>query len=146
MEGNPYTPPQAKLHGDTPGSTAGKKTGGSVFQIFFSTKGRMSRKIYFLYIILPLLSVYFLMGIFLGFFPERLDQLLILYWVFTVVAGWISVVTLIKRIHDFGKSGWYCLLSIFPYVGVLFLLIFMGMPGSKGPNKYGPDPKASRPG
>ncbi|MGD1956255.1 MAG: DUF805 domain-containing protein [Sphingomonadales bacterium] len=47
----------------------------------------------------------------------------------------------IKRCHDRGKSGWWCLLFLVPIVGFLWGLIDLGiLKGEEGPNQYGPDP------
>ena len=46
----------------------------------------------------------------------------------------------IRRLHDGGRSGWWILISLIPFVGVLVLLYFMIMKGTEGPNDWGPDP------
>ncbi|MEM1105776.1 MAG: DUF805 domain-containing protein [Pseudomonadota bacterium] len=51
-----------------------------------------------------------------------------------------SIAVSIRRLHDRDMSGWWYLLILVPF-GSLVLLIFFVMPGTKGPNKYGPDPK-----
>ena len=47
----------------------------------------------------------------------------------------------VRRFHDQDRSGWFVLLSFVPYVGGLILLVFMCLPGTVGPNRFGPDPK-----
>jgi uncharacterized membrane protein YhaH (DUF805 family) len=47
----------------------------------------------------------------------------------------------IRRFHDQDKSGWFILLGFIPYVGSLILLVFMCLEGTRGPNRFGPDPK-----
>ena len=47
----------------------------------------------------------------------------------------------VRRFHDQDKSGWFVLLGFIPYVGGLIMLIFMLLPGTTGPNRFGPDPK-----
>ena len=59
---------------------------------------------------------------------------------------WISIATAVKRLHDRGKSGWWFLLmavlSVI-VVGSIWMLIELGiLEGQKGPNAYGPDPRA----
>ena len=49
----------------------------------------------------------------------------------------------VRRFHDQGKSGWFALLNLIPYVGIVIVLIFMAINGAAGDNQYGPDPKAS---
>jgi len=47
----------------------------------------------------------------------------------------------IKRCHDRGKSGWWCLLLIIPIVGFVWAIVDLGiLEGTKGSNEYGPDP------
>lgn len=47
----------------------------------------------------------------------------------------------IRRLHDIGKSGWYLLLGLIPWVGSIIILVFTCMDSQPGPNKYGPNPK-----
>ena len=46
-----------------------------------------------------------------------------------------------KRWHDRDKSGWWTLIMLVPIVGAIWLLVECGiLPGTKGPNRFGPDP------
>ena len=47
----------------------------------------------------------------------------------------------VRRFHDQDKSGWFVLLTFIPYLGSLILIIFMCLEGTKGPNRFGDDPK-----
>lgn len=49
----------------------------------------------------------------------------------------------VRRLHDINKTGWWMLLMAIPLLGHLVLLIMQCIPGDKGPNQYGPDPKAT---
>lgn len=49
----------------------------------------------------------------------------------------------VRRFHDQDKSGWFVLLGLIPFVGGLIVLIFMLLEGTKGPNRFGPDPKGA---
>jgi uncharacterized membrane protein YhaH (DUF805 family) len=51
-----------------------------------------------------------------------------------------SLAVLIRRLHDQDKSGWFALLGLIPLVN-LVLLVFMFLEGTRGPNRFGPDPK-----
>jgi uncharacterized membrane protein YhaH (DUF805 family) len=44
--------------------------------------------------------------------------------------------------QDTGRSGWWILLGLIPFVGGIILLVFMLLPGTAGPNEFGPDPRA----
>ena len=53
----------------------------------------------------------------------------------------------IRRFHDLGQTGWFTagflILSFLPVFNVLIStgkLIWFAMPGTQGPNQYGPDP------
>lgn len=46
----------------------------------------------------------------------------------------------VRRLHDQDKSGWFVLLNFVPYVGALIVLVLMLLEGTKGENRYGPDP------
>jgi uncharacterized membrane protein YhaH (DUF805 family) len=47
----------------------------------------------------------------------------------------------IRRLHDTGRSGWFCLVAFIPFVGGIILLVFMCLDSQPGPNLYGPNPK-----
>ena len=59
-----------------------------------------------------------------------------------------SIALMVRRFHDLNQTGWlalvFILLSIIPLIGFIVSigwLIWFAMPGTVGPNKYGPDPK-----
>ena len=47
----------------------------------------------------------------------------------------------IRRLHDIGKSGWWYLIALVPFIGWIVLLIFMCRDSDRGPNQFGPSPK-----
>lgn len=49
----------------------------------------------------------------------------------------------VRRFHDQDKSGWFVLLNLIPYIGGLIVLVFMCIEGTRGPNRFGSDPKES---
>jgi uncharacterized membrane protein YhaH (DUF805 family) len=51
-----------------------------------------------------------------------------------------SLAVAVRRLHDTGRSGWWYLIALIPYVGSLVLLIVMALPGTPGPNQYGMPP------
>lgn len=53
-----------------------------------------------------------------------------------------SLGLLVRRLHDINYSGWWYFISFIPLIGGLILLYFTIKEGDKGPNQYGPDPKA----
>jgi uncharacterized membrane protein YhaH (DUF805 family) len=51
-----------------------------------------------------------------------------------------SIAVGVRRLHDTDKSGWWILIGLIPLVGFIVLLVFFVMEGTRGPNKYGPEP------
>lgn len=45
-----------------------------------------------------------------------------------------------RRFHDRNLSAWFLLILFIPTFGYLIALIICALPGSRGANKYGPDP------
>ena len=51
-----------------------------------------------------------------------------------------SLAVSVRRLHDIGMSGWWVLLNIVPFGG-LVLLYFYCQDSAIGANQYGPNPK-----
>lgn len=66
--------------------------------------------------------------------------LLVLFGLFALAMFVPSLAVQVRRFHDQDKSGWFVLLSLIPYVGGLIVLVFMVLPGTRGGNRFGPDP------
>jgi uncharacterized membrane protein YhaH (DUF805 family) len=49
-----------------------------------------------------------------------------------------SLALFVRRIHDAGKSGWFALVPVYN-------IILLFIPGTSGPNRFGPDPKQAEP-
>lgn len=67
----------------------------------------------------------------------------LLFAVFALALLVPSIAVQIRRFHDQDRSGWWWLIAFVPYLGGLILLVFMCIEGTKGPNRFGEDPKAS---
>jgi len=52
----------------------------------------------------------------------------------------------VRRLHDTGRSGWWLLIWLVPLIGFIVLIVFWAIEGERGPNQYGPDPKAGERG
>jgi uncharacterized membrane protein YhaH (DUF805 family) len=64
---------------------------------------------------------------------------LLVYWLAMVLPG---LAVLVRRLHDTDRSGAFVFLAWIPLIGDLFLLVFTIGEGTRGPNRYGPDPLA----
>lgn len=54
-----------------------------------------------------------------------------------------ALAVLVRRLHDQDKSGWWFLIQFVPFVGPIVLLVFMFIEGTRGPNRFGEDPKGN---
>lgn len=52
-----------------------------------------------------------------------------------------SIAVQVRRFHDQDKSGWFVLIGLIPLLGGLIVLVFMCLEGTRGPNRFGRDPK-----
>jgi uncharacterized membrane protein YhaH (DUF805 family) len=47
----------------------------------------------------------------------------------------------VRRLHDTDRSGWWCLVTLVPFVGSFILLFFLCVEGTQGINRFGSNPK-----
>jgi uncharacterized membrane protein YhaH (DUF805 family) len=48
----------------------------------------------------------------------------------------------VRRLHDTDRRGWWLLIGLIPIIGFIVLLVFYVTDGTRGPNRFGADPKA----
>jgi uncharacterized membrane protein YhaH (DUF805 family) len=109
----------------------------SVPQILFGFRGRVPRKVFWLYGVLGPLLVSVMAEMLLGIIgvPERRAEMLT-----TALLVWPCTAVGVKRWHDRDKSGWWVLVYLIPLIGVLWTLIGNGLRrGTLGPNRFGAD-------
>jgi len=68
-------------------------------------------------------------------FPSVPAMRLALFWLATIIP---TLAVTVRRYHDHDHRGWWMLV---PIVNFIFLFI----DGTRGPNRFGPDPKAEPP-
>jgi uncharacterized membrane protein YhaH (DUF805 family) len=106
-------------------------------QILFGFRGRVPRKVFWLYGVLGPLLVSVMAEMLLGIVgvSERRAELLT-----TALLVWPCAAVGVKRWHDRDKSGWWVLVWLIPLIGWLWTLIGNGaLRGSVGPNRFGDD-------
>jgi uncharacterized membrane protein YhaH (DUF805 family) len=52
-----------------------------------------------------------------------------------------SLAVAFRRLHDTGRSAWWILIALVPFVGAIVLLVFTCLDSTPGPNQFGPNPK-----
>jgi uncharacterized membrane protein YhaH (DUF805 family) len=68
-----------------------------------------------------------------------------LSWVYGLAIVVPTVAVTARRLHDIDRTAWWLLLVFLPVVGWIVLLVFCVTAGTRGPNRFGPDPKAVEP-
>ncbi len=116
-----------------------------VFQDIFRFSGRRNRKSYFLFGVVSAVGLGAIWGIALGLSRNGEWTMMVLAGLLTIPAAVASWAVAAQRCRDFGWTGWAILLTLIPYLGALFALVILFIPGTAGPNRYGPDPLGSGP-
>jgi uncharacterized membrane protein YhaH (DUF805 family) len=65
-------------------------------------------------------------------------------WIYSLYALALLIPTLavaVRRLHDIGKSGWWLLIGLVPFIGGIWLLVLYVRDSQPGDNAYGPNPK-----
>jgi uncharacterized membrane protein YhaH (DUF805 family) len=111
--------------------------------LLFSFEGRINRKPYWKCVCAALFAD---MAVSLATFPfDEYVQGAAQVGVLAALA-WPMLALQAKRWHDRGKSGWWLLINLIPYIGVAWVLIECGMlRGTPGANRFGSDPLGESP-
>lgn len=110
-------------------------------KFYFSAQGRVSRKQWWLRLIVPVFAISIVLGIIdaaIGM-SDPTSGIGLLSGVWALIVLIPSILIYIKRFHDRNKSGWWVLIGFVPIIGALWLLIELGfLKGTPGPNRFGP--------
>jgi uncharacterized membrane protein YhaH (DUF805 family) len=108
---------------------------------FFSVKGRVTRSQAWSLMFAPYLILYLALFVYVQDQPDYGGVAMLL---FLAIAFWPNIAVTAKRWHDRDKSAWWCLLMVVPVIGPIWTFVETGfLPGTTGPNRFGPDPLAS---
>ncbi|MEZ4791944.1 MAG: DUF805 domain-containing protein [Gelidibacter sp.] len=106
-------------------------------------QGRARREEYWMFVLFNMLII---IGIVLfSFMLAKLTDMpafIGLYFIYILGIIIPSLAVAVRRLHDTNKSGWFYLIALIPFIGSIWLLVLFVTEGDKGPNQYGPDPKA----
>ena len=95
-------------------------------------RGRKNRMQYWQFIVM-VIAAYVACSIFSGGNE-------IVLGIFGIVIAWSSLSNIIRRLHDFNRSGWWWILACIPYVGWIIAVAIGLIKGTDGDNDYGPEP------
>ncbi|MGA7886199.1 MAG: DUF805 domain-containing protein [Acidobacteriaceae bacterium] len=115
-----------------------------VWQKYAQFDGRSRRKEYWMFALVNLLLSIALCACILVSFAGRSAALGIAFAILAGLYGLAAIIpgiaVTVRRLHDIGRSGWWLLIALVPFGGIV-LLVFYCLDGTPGPNEYGPDPK-----
>ena len=102
-------------------------------------KGRADRKEYWLFVLAMIV-----ISLVLGLFTSLFAKIKLLYILFAVLSGAVSLALLIpslavtvRRLHDIGTGGGWIFISLIPFIGAIWLLILLIMQGELDKNRFG---------
>ncbi|CAM2147476.1 putative inner membrane protein [Pararobbsia alpina] len=98
-------------------------------------EGRARRKEYWMFLLFNFIATMVL--IFVDVAILRVRLLSSLYSLAVLVP---SIAVGVRRLHDTDRTGWWMLVIVIPGIGWIILLVLMAMEGTRGPNRFGPDP------
>jgi uncharacterized membrane protein YhaH (DUF805 family) len=107
--------------------------------LLFSFQGRINRAKFWLGLVLLWAASAILSAILLATRDSAFLQIVL--GLISLALIWPGLAISIKRWHDRDKSGWWVLIALIPIIGAIWALVETGfLPGTPGPNQYGPDP------
>lgn len=113
-------------------------------QFLFSLDGRITRASWWLRFVVPVFLIISDVVVAAGPNPEMSSMVFNAGGIgfLTGILLWLAVVVSVKRYHDHGRSGWFLLIALLPQLGTIWVLIELGfLRGTRGPNRFGPDPR-----
>ena len=136
----PYQPPYG-------GGGAPQPRSEGIREMFLTYHGRLNRKPYILRGLLVGITSSILsnvMGVMAESSSLALNLVSLVLLIVVLALCVVSVMLMIRRWHDLGKSGWFSLLLLVPLVNFVVGLYLWVKKGDDGPNRYGEDPLAYR--
>lgn len=113
------------------------------FKKMFVFKGRSRRSEYWwiqLVIFLIYMAFYFFVLGTVESTPVLSSIIMVAVYVLILI---VAISSMVRRLHDIGKSGWYYLLNFIPLIGCIILIVWCCQDSEKDANEYGPSPKYS---
>ncbi|WP_314342782.1 DUF805 domain-containing protein [Simonsiella muelleri] len=110
----------------------------------FNFSGRARRKAYWMFVLFYVIFA-FVAGVLDGILgttvnPKTGMGVIGGLYIFLMLLPLIALS--IRRLHDTDRSGWWFLINFVPLIGGLVFFVFTLLEGTRGDNRFGPDPKA----
>ena len=109
----------------------------SVFTKYVDFKGRARRSEFWYFYFFTML-----VNFVISFISRVSDKAgMVISIIFALAILLPSLAVAIRRLHDIGKSGWYLLIGLIPFVGEIILIVWWAKDSQPEANQYGPNPK-----
>ncbi len=108
------------------------------WRVLLDPRGRIARRTFWLWGVLALIAAGVLAHALLGITRVRREHA---EHIVNLLLLWPAIATSAKRWHDRNKSAWWVLIVLVPVLGWLWALVENGfLRGTRGDNRFGPDP------
>lgn len=122
-----------------------------VFRKYAVFSGRSRRNEYWSFMLInTIIALVYIGMLFFGAYISSGDESVfngiqmitnVLYYGYGIASLVPGLAVTIRRLHDIGKSGWWYLIGLIPFVGSIVLIVFFCKDSEPGSNEYGPNPK-----
>ena len=109
-----------------------------VLKNYVNFDGRARRKEYWMFVLFN-----FIAAVILSIIEYAIGIEPVLTGLYSLFILLPSLAVTARRLHDTGRSGWWMLISLVPFVGGIILLVFTCLDSEPSENKYGPNPKTT---
>ncbi|MEU8619448.1 DUF805 domain-containing protein [Streptomyces sp. NPDC048623] len=100
--------------------------------------GRARRQEFWMFTLFNLIAAIIVMAI-----DMAISTYPLLYVIYFLAVFLPTLGVTVRRLHDTGRSGWWILIDLVPFVGFIILIVFLASEGEAQVNAHGPNPKAA---
>ena len=140
-EPTPYRAPEEPQHGASPYAPPRAQVGATWPEFgelkVFTVQGRIGRLRYLAWTLVLMVAIIAVTGVCATILTRSLVGGGLLIAIAAIGFFIVSVQIGVQRLHDVGWSGWLLLINLVPFVGSLFPILMMVIPGNTGANQYG---------
>jgi len=110
------------------------------FKNYFSFRGRSNRSEYWYFVLFHIVFVLGALMLDFAIIFNNGNPVAFVYLFYFLATFIPALAVTVRRLHDTDKSGWWMFVSLIPIVGSVWMIVLMASEGTRGDNKYGPDP------
>lgn len=103
---------------------------------YFNFKGRIGRRTFWLYYVLPVFALSALLQTSAEYYENQMVDVAL--FVINIVLMVAMLAGFVKRLHDRDKSAWWLILVFVPVIGTIYWIVDLGLfKGVDKSNEYG---------